>query len=330
MTTTPRFLDLNEAQRRQQIDAESLFEALEAAEQEAWRHRGSMFWREQGGRTYLIKLSPDSSQRSLGTQSEQTQETYERFMSRKVVSEARVKDLREQVEVMKRMNRALRVGRAPDLLIEVLNALAKAGVAEHFLVVGTNALYAYEAAAGVRFPGEVMETRDADLLYDTSKRVEFLRVMQGRKLSFIDLLRKVDKTFERHGTDNYTAVNSKGYEVDLLRRFPPPEKAVEEHTLQITPNDEDLWPVRAPTGQRLLAVPRFSQVVVGTSGRMARMTTVHPMAFARIKRQLAVDPARDPRKAPKDAAQAEQVEELVLHYLPNLLATGADEPTTLS
>jgi hypothetical protein len=48
------------------------------------------------------------------------------------------------------------------------------------------------------------------------------------------------------------------------------------------------------------------------------MTTVHPMAFARIKRQLAADRERDPRKAPKDAQQAVMVEALVTTHLPHL------------
>lgn len=315
----PQFFELNEAQRRQLIDAESLFEALEAAEEEAWRHRGSMFWREQSGRTYLIKLSPDSKQRSLGPETDSTRKTYERFMGRKAEAESRLKDLREQATTMRRLNRALRVGRTPELLVDVLNVLAKARVAQHFLVVGTNALYAYETAAGVRFPGDVMETRDADLLFDTRQRAEFIETMKSGGLSFLDLLRKADKTFQKHETDNSTAVNSKGYEVDLLRRFPPPELETTEHPLQMTPHEDDLWAVRASTGERLLSVPRFSQVVIGTNGAMARMTTVHPIAFARIKRHLSQDPDRDPRKAPKDAAQASQVEDLVREYLPHLL-----------
>jgi hypothetical protein len=315
--------ELNEAQRRQQLDTESLFTALESAKEEVWRHRGSMFWREQAGRNYLIKLSPDSKQRSLGPETEETHKTFERFMKRKEEVEARLKDLRAQADVTKRMNRALRVGRTPDLLVDLLNVLDKARVSQHFLVVGTNALYAYETAAGIRFPNDVMETRDADFLYDTSLRAEFLQVMTEAGVSFLDLLRKVDKTFERHPTDNYTAVNSKGYEVDLIRRVPPPELEASEHPLQMTPNEGDLWAVRAPTGQRLLSVPRFGQVVVATSGAMARMPTVHPMAFARIKRQLSQDPTRDPRKASKDKAQADIVESLVKQFLPQL----ATEPS---
>jgi hypothetical protein len=324
LKTVPEFIELNEAQRRQLLDAESVFEALESAEEEAWRHRGSMFWREQAGRTYLIKLSPDSRQRSMGPESDETRATFQRFMQRKAEAEQRLKDLREQADTMRRMNRALRVGRTPDVLVDVLNVLARARVSQHFLVVGTNALHAYESAAGVRFPGEVMETRDADLLFDTRQRAEFMQVMEAGRTSFLGLLRKADKTFQRHETEFQTAVNSKGYEIDLLRRFPPAELESQEHPLQMTPDEDDLWAVRASMGQRLLSEPRFSQVVVGTSGAMARMATVHPLAFARIKRQLSRVVGRDPRKAPKDAAQARQVEALVKEYLPHL-ATGSDD-----
>jgi hypothetical protein len=73
-------------------------------------------------------------------------------------------------------------------------------------------------------------------------------------------------------------------------------------------------------------VAKFSQVVIGTSGAMARMQTVHPMAFARIKRQLSADPARDPRNAPKDLAQADMVEQLVHEYLPHLADAPEDAP----
>lgn len=316
------FIKLNEQQKRQFLDAESLFQTLVHTEEDARRYRGSMFWREQAGRTYLVKLSPDSKQRSLGPQSPQTQATYDKFMGRKAELEKRLKDLREQANTMRRLNRALRVGRTPDMLVEVLNVLARAKVSEHFLLVGTNALYAYETAAGVRFSPDVMETRDAVFLFDTSRRAQFLSVMQERGQSFLDLLRKADKTFERHPVDNYTAVNSKGYEVDLIRRYPPPEREATEHPLRMTDSDDDLWAVRASTGQRLLSVPKFSQVVVGTNGAMAMLTTVHPLAFARIKRQLSQDPKREALKAKKDAQQADLVEQVVHEFLPHL----AEEP----
>ncbi len=313
------FFELNEQQKRQLIDAEMLFAALEQAEAEAIRYRGSMFWREQDGGRYLISLSAHSRQRSHGPATPENELKYQKFTQRKTEVEARLKSLRAKADEVKRMNKALRVGRTPDILIDVLNAMMRYGVAEHFLVVGTHALFAFETAAGVRLPNDVMATQDADLLFDTGKRAAFAEVMKDRQMSFIGILKKVDKTFERDDLDNHTARNATGYEIDLIRRFPPDPEDTSEHPLQLTPEDGDLWPVRVSMGQKLLSVPRFDQVVIGINGGMARMRTVHPLDFARIKRQLSQDMRRDPLKKTKDMAQAEMIEKLVQECLPHLV-----------
>ncbi len=313
------FFELNEQQKRQLIDAEMLFSALEQAEAEAIRYRGSMFWREQDGGRYLISLSAHSRQRSHGPASPENELKYERFTQRKAEIEARLKSLRAKADEVKRMNKALRVGRTPDILIDVLNAMMRYGVAEHFLVVGTHALFAFETAAGVRLPNDVMATQDADLLFDTGKRAAFVEVMKDRQMSFMGILKKVDKTFERDDLDNHTARNASGYEVDLIRRFPPDPEDTSEHPLQLTTEEGDLWPVRASMGQKLLSVPRFDQVVIGINGGMARMRTVHPLDFAHIKRQLSQDLPREPLKKTKDMAQAMMIEQLVHEYLPHLV-----------
>lgn len=318
------FFELNEQQKRQLIDAEMLFAALEQAEAEAIRHRGSMFWREQDGGRYLIALSAHSRQRSLGPASPETELQYERFTARKAEADARLKSLREKADECRRMNKALRVGRTPDILIEVLNAMMRYGVAEHFLVVGTHALFAYESAAGVRFPSDVMATQDADLLFDTARRVAFMEVMKDRKMSFLGILKKVDKTFERGELDNSIARNASGYEIDLIRRFPPDAEDTSEHPLRLTAEEDDSWPVRASMGQKLLSVPRFEQVVIGINGGMARMRTVHPLDFARIKRELSQNRDRNPLKKAKDLAQAEMVEALVRDHLPQLAKPPRD------
>lgn len=130
----PNFSELTEEQRSQFIDAESVFKALVAAEEEAWRHRGSMFWRQQAGHQYLIRLWPDSRQNSLGRESPELRATFERFTQRKAQAEERLRDLREQADTMRRLNRALRIGRTPDIIVHVLNAMRKARVADHFMV----------------------------------------------------------------------------------------------------------------------------------------------------------------------------------------------------
>lgn len=307
--------ELSEQQRQQFLNAEMVFQECERARAESRQHRGSMFWREQDGRSYLIRMSAGSRQKSLGPRSAETEAMHEKFSRRKAALQERLRTLESELESHQRLNKALRIGRAPNILVAILDSLAQFGVEDHFLVVGTNALYAYEMAAGVRFPNDAMATMDADLLFDTRRRSEFVEIMKDRGKSFVDLLRKADSSFERVDAEVSKAVNDRGYEVELLRSIARPKGAPAE---RLTDAETDLWPLQASTGERLLSAPRFSQVIVSVNGAMARMHTVHPLAFARIKKQLAGKAGRDPLKAPKDALQAKLVMQLVASHLPHL------------
>jgi hypothetical protein len=67
-----------------------------------------------------------------------------------------------------------------------------------------------------------------------------------------------------------------------------------------------------------LSSPKFRQVVVGTNGSMAEMTTVDPRAFVFYKVWLSKKDDRDPMKKPRDLAQARAVYNLVQERLPQL------------
>lgn len=198
--------------------------------------------------------------------------------------------------------------------------MARAELAEHFTIVGTHALYAYEAAAGVRFaPPDALATRDVDLLWDTRKRVSFLARMKFLGSSMIGLLKKVDPSFELRRDQAWTAANSKGFEVDIVRR-----EAVDgdPHPLRMTDDDGDFWAVQAKRAGNLLSAEPFSSVIVSASGHMARIHTVSPWAFARFKRWMAAQPDRDPMKRQRDELQAALVEDLAEEYLPHLKPSG--------
>ena len=308
-------IELSESQTKQQLDASSVFTALLEARAEAAVVRGSMIWREIDGRRYLIRTSTAGAQKSLGPESSETQAIAARFFDRKEMAAERLRQLTEQVVVMQRMNRALRVGRVPNVVVETLNALEKAGVAEHFLVVGTHALYAYESAAGVRIPDGAMATRDVDLFFDTRKGVKLFSSLGRLDSSMIALLQKVDKTFRVRHSSKYTAVNAAGFEVDIIRRV---ARDGDPHPLRMSDDEDDLWAAQVPSGDNILGARPFEEVVVATSGAMARMRTIHPLDFARIKDRLSKATDRDPLKARKDALQASVAREIVRDYLPQL------------
>ena len=312
-------IDIGEDSRRQFIDAQAVFSAWEDASSVAAEVRGGMYWKRQGKAEYLIRTSPKNAQKSLGPRSEETEAIYTNFVERKARAEARVGQLAEELSRHQRMNRALFVGRAPQILVDILNALARAGLAEHFYVVGTHALYAYEAAAGARFgTSDALATQDVELLWDTRKRVSFTTRMKNLGSSMLGLLQKVDPTFEIRRDQRYTAVNSKGFEVDIIRR-----EALEgdPHPLRLTDAEDDFWAVQAKKAGILLSSPRFSSMIVSTSGYMARMETISPLVFVKFKQWMASLPDRDPMKKSRDRLQADLVQQLVDQYLPHLVAT---------
>lgn len=316
MSATDCLFELSESQKRQYIDAETVFVALAQAKKAAAEVRGSMFWRELKGTRTLIRSSAAGAQKSLGADSEATQKLFDNFMLRKTSVELRVKALKVQLATQQRLNRAHRVGRVPNIVVSLLNVMAKAGVDAHFLVVGTHALYAYEAAAGVRIAEQAMATRDVDMLFDTRKRLAFFTVMEKLDSSLIGLLRKVDASFEVVEDQPYTARNNDGFEVDIIRRM---AHGRDPHPLRMSSAEDDFWAVQVSMGDKLASARRFDQVVVATSGEMALMRTVHPLDFARIKLTLSKQAGRDANKRGKDALQSAIIDTLVTNYLPTLL-----------
>jgi hypothetical protein len=334
MNTTSHWIEMSEAQTRQYIDAESVFTALEAARREAQEVRGSMMWRELHGKTRLIRVSAAGAHTSLGELSDETQQQYDRFTARKTLLEARVATLKQQMEMHERLNRALRLGRVPNIVVATLKALQERDLLEHFTVVGTHALYAYEVACGVRIRSDALATQDVDLLFDTHQRVRFLTRMDRLNSSLLGVLRKVDPTFKIRQDRKETAVNADGFEVDIVRRT---KKATDKHPMRMTERphagdpdgeDEEFYAVQISSGEQLVYGPKFSQVVVASNGSMARMPTVAPSVFVGVKRAIAQRADRNPLKRNKDVLQADLVAELVEQYLPHLQqqAVPVDRP----
>lgn len=309
--------EISPAAARQYIDAVAVFEAWEEAQQDAAQVRGGMYWHagppSAPEARYLVRTTPAGAQTSLGPQSPENQAIYDRFMQRKQESAERMAGLKAALDQHRRLNRALRVGRVEPLVVSLLARLADTQLSPHFRVVGTHALYAYEAAAGVRLDADALATRDTDLLWDTRKRIQFTTQLARVDSSMLGVLKKVDGTFRMRRSQQYTAVNKDGFEVDIIRR-----EQVEDdpHSIKLSGEDDDFWVAQARRANVLLDAPGFSAVVVATNGTMARMNTVAPGTFVAFKRWLADQRDRDALKRRWDVLQAAAVEKLMDEFLP--------------
>jgi hypothetical protein len=190
--------------------------------------------------------------------------------------------------------------------------LDEAGVGDSFMLLGTQALYAYEAAAGVQFIAELLASGDVDLLYDTRKKMTVVsEKMHGDGL--LGLLKKADRSFECIRKRGFRAANAGQFMVDLIIA-PRGMHAAEPVTFA----DNDLVASEVPGLQWLLNVPKLETVAIDEDGWPVPLRTPDPRAFALHKAWLSQKPDREPVKKPRDLAQAKAVAAVVRDYMPHL------------
>jgi hypothetical protein len=211
-----------------------------------------MYWKRQGEYEYLVRTTLDNRQRRLGPRSDETERTYQAFTQRKHETESRLKSLREALTEAERLNKAVKAGRVPTVVVALLQTLDEAGLGKHFTVVGTHALYAYESAAGVRIVKGAPASQDADLLGDARRRVRFVTDLEHVDTSMLRVLQRVDPTFRRKKSHSETVVNDRGFEVDFLLRVPVEN---EPHPFRFSADEVDHWPVQAVWASLLNTAP---------------------------------------------------------------------------
>jgi len=210
--------EMDGEQRRQLIDTQQVFEVYEVRRlMLEKRYAGSMRWGERGGSRYLLRKH-GRSETSLGPRSAETEEMFRQFVEGRERVAEEVKTLQGRLERLAAVNGALGIGRVPKLTARILRRLGDAGLLGRTLhVIGTNALFAYEVRAGVRFESALLATGDAGLLMDARRHLR-LAIADVRQEGVLRLLREVDKSFEPQGPHAYRAINRDGFHVDLIRR----------------------------------------------------------------------------------------------------------------
>ena len=315
------YLPVSDSAARQIIDASTIFEEWRKVMKEARPYAGGMYWKRQGDYEYLVKTSPDNRQTRIGPRAAKTEAIFKEFTDRKAATETRLKSLQEALKEAERLNKALKAGRVPSKVVAVLQALEAAGLGEHFRVVGTHALYAYETAAGVRIVQGALATQDEDLLWDAGRRVSFVTTMSKLDQSMLQVLQKAEPSFRRKKGQAETAIDDKGFEVDFLRRQLAEE---DPHPFRFTNDEEDFWPVQAERAAVLTSTPLFEHLVISATGRMALMRTIDPAVFVSFKRWMAANAQNRPEpKRRRDVRQADIVEKLLLGGLLQTQVTNA-------
>ena len=315
-----KFVELNNDQRREMINSRQRFQALQQAESRARGFRGSIVWEETKGYQYLIRAYYENDsgrrrQKSLGRRTAETEIIKKTFDAERIEAAEDHKNLKSLMVRQAAINRVLGLGRVPHIAAKILrNAEASGLLGSGLRVVGTNALYAYEAACGVFLDPGMTTTEDIDLLFDARRQLRFVGEKPESGAHFLDLLKRADTSFKRLN-NTFRAQNRDGYLVDViepLRNAPrKPERALssDENDLEAVAIEGLVWLENAPS---------FEQVVIDEKGNPLRMVAIDPRVFAIHKHWLSKRSDRDPSQRGRDFAQAKVVFALVQNHLRHL------------
>jgi hypothetical protein len=314
------FVELNGDQRRETVNTRQRFQAWRNAIQRENGYRGSMTWGETAGEHYLLRSYYDEHgrrrQKSLGRKTSETERIKSEYEASRQEAIASRTNLDTVLDRQAAINRAVGLGRVPILTARILRQLDRRGLVGRGLrVVGTNALYAYEAACGVFLDSSLTTTEDIDLLFDARARLHLVGEDELPPEGLLQILKQVDRSFRRT-RQAFRAENDEGYLVDLIKpQANPPWRAGRG---RISAGDDDLEAAEIEGLTWLENAPAFEQVAIDERGAPLRIVAPDPRAFAIHKHWISTRAERNPIKKRRDEEQARIVARLLRLFLPHL------------
>lgn len=281
----------------------------------------SMSWQTKGSVDYLaVKQSSYDPGTTQGARSAATEAVYASFIAEKDQAKRRAAEADSLIEQRARQYRALRLPAMMDKQGEILRALDVVGLLRNdLLVVGTNAFAAYEVLCGVKFPAGNEPTQDFDLAWCRGSAVSLAHLVpdEGAKTrkSLMAVLQSTDTSYRLNPKKPYQAINSDGYEVELLAapsRAPLPKTEVFEPMVSLV---EQEWLLRGKAATVVVATQRH---------RACPLYVPDPRWMALHKLWLSKKPERNAQKRPKDARQAEVLLAACRYFLPDAYPLDID------
>lgn len=307
------FREITSTQAQSAIDLRQTFEAWYAADRDsAHQFAGSMRWQARGGVEYLMR-KVGISEKSLGRRAPETERTYSAFMEGREAARERLTGLTNALDTQAAIARSVGLGRVPSLVARILRELDRSQVLGHIRIVGTNALYAYEALASVHFSADALATRDIDLLVDARRQLRII-LPEGDQRTVIGLLRRLDRSFAALPGKPYSVANADGFMVDLICPQGNPPWKTQPGALPLS--DDDLSPSPIEGLQWLVNCSEVRALVIDERGYPAPISVPEPRTWLLHKIWLSRRPMREPEKRRRDLEQAHATHRLVRANLP--------------
>jgi hypothetical protein len=270
---------------------------------------GRLVWKTASGADYLYRIVDGRGNgRSLGPRSPETEAQWQAAQTARQTTATLWPTLLRDSALYRTLHLP-RIASAAAQLLREFDRHALLGTS--LLVVGTNAMAAYEIEAQSRFASAagIDSTADFDVTWVAEEpRQTTLAAVGAAPRTLLEVMKRVDATYTINTERTFQVRNANGYEIELLL-----PKTLE----QSLPRNETLQPIALPEQDWLLPGRRVEHVVCGLDGQPCRLIAPDPRYFALHKLWLARKPTRNPLKRPKDEKQGTLLLSAIAERMPH-------------
>lgn len=265
-----------------------------------------LHWKTVKGRDYLYAVfDSQGNAKSLGPRSIENDALYSGWRDAK-----RNRDQAKMALIeIGRIYKSLRLGTiSADAAAILREADLRKQLGVSLLVVGTNAMPAYEIEAQSRIAMGLDETMDFDMAWIGGLNLAVTSPSSVANDSVWEMLKAVDSSYTVNTERTFQARNSKAYEVELvIAPSQLPSMITGDHPVPVV-MDEQEW---------LLQGKFVDHVVIARDGSPARIVAPDPRWFALHKLWMSEQSKRNPLKRPKDRKQGERLMTAIYERMPH-------------
>lgn len=314
---------ITDAAARQVIDSTKAFKEYVRVRNELKELGSSIRWKNVNGYEYLVQREGHRLA-YLGKRSPETEQKHDEHAKKRKRLETRFKSLSGIVETSQRMNKAVRAGAVPAELIEVLLKLDELDLADRSILLGAPALYAYGQSSGLRIDAIKTPSKREGLVAEAAKCVHVL--IEDSDSVASTSFRRLTESMKRVASVEHAAVKcGSGTALDIV--FHLSKKAASDKVSTKTSQKPTLKAARPaePWLDIIRAAPKYEQVVISKTGKMAFMRTVDPLLFS-VSFQCANAFNRVSTRTPELAASQIELVELVETMLKEHMVNSKIDP----
>ena len=307
-----KFIKYKNDQAKAYINSEHIYQTyLELFHEYNKSFRYKMGWNKSNGKEYLYKECYDTKKRiSLGRRDKKTELIMNKFKEQKIELKTSLKKYKELLKKQEKMNKFEKINRVPNVLVNLLRTINEYGLDDKLVIIGTNALYSYEARCGVFMEDEHLATFDIDIFNKRETKISVALKTKLPQKTLRAILLDTDKTFSKAKEAPYRFYNNDGIVVEIIT--PIISKETEQDDFSGVLNLEI-------DGIKWLRSSELSKVmVIGENGLCANMTTIKPLEYAVYKYWLGKHERNDYMKKQRDISQSSLVTKLIEEYMPNI------------